>query len=67
MVKQRMGSADVAAEVACLKQRLLGLRLSNLYDLHAKVWVWVGVGLRCNRVRALCAPPRAWWCAPPSA
>lgn len=32
-----MGSVDVAGEVACLKQRLLGLRLANLYDLNGKV------------------------------
>jgi hypothetical protein len=37
MVKQRMGSVDVAGEVACLKQKVLGLRLANLYDLNAKV------------------------------
>jgi hypothetical protein len=37
MVKQRMASADVAAEVACLKQRILGLRLANIYDLNSKV------------------------------
>jgi predicted ribosome quality control (RQC) complex YloA/Tae2 family protein len=37
MVKQRMSSADVAAEVACLRQSLLGLRLANIYDLNPKV------------------------------
>ncbi len=37
MVKQRMSSADVAGEVACLRQRILGLRLANVYDLNAKV------------------------------
>ena len=37
MVKQRMGSVDVAAEVACLREKVLGLRLANLYDLNAKV------------------------------
>ena len=37
MVKQRMASADVAAEVACLKQRILGHRLANIYDLNSKV------------------------------
>ena len=37
MVKQRMGSVDVAGEVACLKQRVVGLRLANLYDLNPKV------------------------------
>eukprot|EP00877_Chromochloris_zofingiensis_P000091 jgi/Chrzof1/10082/Cz04g26130.t1 len=39
MVKQRMTSADVAGEVACLKQRLLGLRLANVYDINAKVYI----------------------------
>ncbi|KXZ50632.1 hypothetical protein GPECTOR_15g316 [Gonium pectorale] len=37
MVKQRMSSADVAAEVACLRQRILGLRVANIYDLTPKV------------------------------
>jgi hypothetical protein len=37
MVKQRMASADVAGEVSCLKQKILGLRLANIYDLSAKV------------------------------
>jgi predicted ribosome quality control (RQC) complex YloA/Tae2 family protein len=37
MVKQRMSSADVAAEVACLRHQLLGLRLANIYDLNPKV------------------------------
>lgn len=37
MVKQRMATADVAAEVACLRQRLLGMRLANIYDVNAKV------------------------------
>jgi hypothetical protein len=50
MVKQRMGSVDVAGEVACLRQRVVGLRLANLYDINAKVSVvggtgrWGGVG-----------------------
>lgn len=37
MVKQRMGSVDVAGEVACLRSKVVGLRLANLYDLNAKV------------------------------
>lgn len=37
MVKQRMASADVAGEVSCLKEKILGLRLANIYDLNAKV------------------------------
>jgi predicted ribosome quality control (RQC) complex YloA/Tae2 family protein len=36
MVKQRMSSADLAAEVACLRKKLLGLRLANIYDLNPK-------------------------------
>ena len=37
MVKQRMSSVDVAAEVACLRQRVVGLKVANIYDLDAKV------------------------------
>ena len=37
MVKQRMGTLDVVAETACLRQRLLGMRLANAYDVDAKV------------------------------
>ena len=37
MVKQRMTTADVAGEVACLRQRVLGMRVANLYDLNSKV------------------------------
>lgn len=36
MVKQRLTTADVAAEVSCLK-RLLGMRLANIYDINPKV------------------------------
>ncbi|GFR49968.1 hypothetical protein Agub_g12107, partial [Astrephomene gubernaculifera] len=39
MVKQRMSSADVAAEVAALRTRILGLRVANIYDLNAKTYV----------------------------
>ncbi|KIY97196.1 hypothetical protein MNEG_10764 [Monoraphidium neglectum] len=39
MVKQRMGSVDVAGEVACLRERVVGLRLANLYDLNSKTYV----------------------------
>lgn len=38
MVKQRMTTADVAGEVACLRQSLLGMRVANLYDLNSKVY-----------------------------
>ena len=37
MVKQRMSTADVAAEAACLRQRLLGMRVANIYDVNPKV------------------------------
>lgn len=40
MVKQRITSADVAAEVACLKHRgLIGMRLANVYDISPRVYV----------------------------
>ncbi|KDD74324.1 hypothetical protein H632_c1401p1, partial [Helicosporidium sp. ATCC 50920] len=37
MGKQRLTSADVAAEVACLRERIVGMRVSNIYDLSPKV------------------------------
>lgn len=37
MVKQRLSTADAAAEAACLRQRVLGMRLANIYDVNAKV------------------------------
>lgn len=37
MVKQRMSTADVAGEVACLRQSVLGMRVANVYDVNAKV------------------------------
>lgn len=37
MVKVRMNTADVAAEVKCLRH-LIGMRCSNVYDLSAKVF-----------------------------
>ena len=36
MVKVRMNTADLAAEVKCLR-RLIGMRCSNVYDLNPKV------------------------------
>lgn len=40
MVKQRMATADVAAEVASLRQRgIIGMRVSNIYDVSSKVYV----------------------------
>ena len=37
MVKQRLSTADVAAEVACLRQRIMGMRVANVYDINPKV------------------------------
>ena len=39
MVKQRMSTADVAGETACLRQKLLGMRVANIYDVNPKVRV----------------------------
>ncbi|KAL2341622.1 hypothetical protein Fmac_009562 [Flemingia macrophylla] len=39
MVKVRMNTADVAAEVKCLR-RLIGMRCSNIYDLSSKTYVF---------------------------
>lgn len=39
MVKVRMNTADVAAEVKCLK-RLIGMRCSNVYDLSPKTYMF---------------------------
>lgn len=36
MVKQRLTTADVAGEVACLKQRIVGFKCVNLYDINPK-------------------------------
>ncbi|BBM96816.1 nuclear export mediator factor NEMF [Marchantia polymorpha subsp. ruderalis] len=38
MVKVRMTTADVAAEVRCLR-RLIGMRCANIYDLSPKTYV----------------------------
>ena len=38
MVKQRVATADVAAEVACLKARgIEGMRVTNVYDVSSRV------------------------------
>ncbi|CAI9771813.1 unnamed protein product [Fraxinus pennsylvanica] len=39
MVKVRMNTADVAAEVKCLRH-LIGMRCSNVYDLSPKTYVF---------------------------
>jgi hypothetical protein len=36
-MKHRFSLHDVAAEVGCLKQKFLGFRLANIYDINAKV------------------------------
>lgn len=36
MVKQRMSTADVCGEAACLRQRCLGMRVANVYDINSK-------------------------------
>ena len=44
MVKVRMNTADVAAEVKCLR-RLIGMRCSNVYDLSPKVSLSLSLSL----------------------
>ncbi|BDA50353.1 probable nuclear export mediator factor Nemf [Coccomyxa sp. Obi] len=39
MVKQRMSTADVAGEVACLRQSVLGMRVANVYDVNSKTYI----------------------------
>ena len=40
MVKQRMTTADVAAEVSCLRLRgLIGMRVANIYDVNSKTYI----------------------------
>lgn len=40
-MKQRMGTADVAAEVASLRAKgIVGMRLVNLYDITSKIYVF---------------------------
>ena len=39
MVKQRMSTADVAGEVACLRHSVLGMRVANVYDVNSKVFL----------------------------
>lgn len=36
-MKQKMSTADVAGEVACLRTRIMGMRVMNVYDINAKV------------------------------
>lgn len=49
-MKQKMSTADVAGEVACLRQRILGMRLANIYDVNSKVctFIWpAACGMLC--------------------
>ncbi|CAK0786952.1 hypothetical protein CVIRNUC_010166 [Coccomyxa viridis] len=39
MVKQRMSTADVTGETACLRQKLLGMRVANIYDVNPKTYI----------------------------
>ena len=36
-MKQRMTTADVSAEVACLREAVCGMRVANIYDIDARV------------------------------
>ena len=40
MVKQRFTSADVAAQVACLRTSCLGARCANVYDLNPRTYLF---------------------------
>ena len=55
MVKQRMSTADVAGETACLRQNLLGMRVANIYDVNAKVLKAVSLSFvsLCSSTRQL--------------
>ena len=54
MVKQRFSSADVAAEAACLRQRCLGMRVANVYDINPKVG-WARPGAQHLHPQPECA------------
>ena len=36
-MKQKLSTIDVAAEAACLRARILGMRVVNVYDIDARV------------------------------
>lgn len=46
MVKARFSTVDVLAETACLRQRLLGMRVANIYSTNDKA--------SCQQVRPCC-------------
>jgi hypothetical protein len=60
MVKQRFSSADVAAEAACLRQRCLGMRVANVYDINPKVGGWAVV----DRALSIRVPAAGVRCQP---
>lgn len=69
MVKVRMNTADVAAEVKCLR-RFIGMRCSNVYDLSPKVappflfFVLSLSSIRFDSIFLLCRPTcLSWWTA----
>ncbi|GMH40784.1 hypothetical protein BSKO_08688 [Bryopsis sp. KO-2023] len=39
MVKQNMSTIDVAAEVACLRHRVMGMWVINVYDISSKTYL----------------------------
>ncbi|KAK9841572.1 hypothetical protein WJX74_008143 [Apatococcus lobatus] len=39
-MKQRMTTADVSAEVACLRDIVCGMRVANIYDIDARVYLF---------------------------
>jgi len=39
MGKQQLSTVDVAAEVACLRKRILGMNLINIFDINTKTYV----------------------------
>ena len=54
MVKQRFSTSDVVAEVGCIRQKFLGMRLANIYDINSKVrsLICTSEPLRADNVRA---------------
>ena len=54
MVKQRFSTADCAAEIGCLKQRVLGFRLANIYDINPKACPYLSTGDKKISSLSLC-------------
>ena len=80
MVKQRLTTADVAAEVACLRRRIVGMRVANVYDINPKTYVLklarsgedgekvllvVESGVRLHTIEASAWPPQPAGVRPP--